>query len=272
MAHARDSYTKCQVLGKRRLFFGENQIEYKCLKKGDFMKTSQYVATGLCVLGLSMFIGCDKKPKLDNDMSRASYAIGQQIGNNLKGQNLELDKDAVAISVMDVLSGKPARMKPEEVQQALQKLQEMINKKQGESAEVNKKKGAEFLEANKALPGVKTTASGLQIKILTEGTGKTPTAADVVKAHYKGALIDGKVFDSSYDRGQPAEFPLGQVIKGWTEALTTMKVGTKAQLFIPSELAYGPTDRPGIPGNSVLVFDVELLDVMAPKAEEKKKK
>lgn len=210
-------------------------------------------------------MGCEKKAKLDNDMSRASYAIGQQIGSNLKNQNLELDKDALAISIKDVLENKPSRLKPEEIQQALMKLQETINTKQAAAATENATKGKAFLDTNKAVAGVKTTASGLQIQITEEGKGKVPTEKDTVKAHYKGALIDGKVFDSSYDRGQPAEFPVNQVIKGWTEALTSMKVGTKARLFIPPELGYGPNDRPGIPANSVLVFDVELLDIVPAK-------
>lgn len=221
----------------------------------------------LSAAALSLFafqVGCEKKPKLDNDMSRASYAIGQQIGTNLKNQNLELDKDALSISIKDVLENKPARLKPEEIQAALMKLQETINTKQASAATENLAKGKQFLEQNKAQAGVKTMESGLQIQITEEGKGKMPSGTDVVKAHYKGALIDGKVFDSSYDRGQPAEFPVNQVIKGWTEALTSMKVGTKARLFIPPELGYGPSDRPGIPANSVLVFDVELLDVVAP--------
>lgn len=211
---------------------------------------------------VAMQLGCEKKAKLDNDMGRASYAIGQQIGNNLKAQNIQLDKDSLNASISDVLDGKPSKLKPEEIQQALQKLQEVMNKKQAESAEQNLTKGNQFLETNKAQPGVKVYPSGLQVQVTQEGTGKTPSATDVVKAHYKGALIDGKVFDSSYDRGQPAEFPLNQVIKGWTEALTNLKVGSKARLVIPPALGYGPADRPGIPGNSVLVFDVELLDVV----------
>lgn len=225
-------------------------------------RTLAKVAGGLVLGSLVFATGCEKKPKLDNDTSRASYAIGQQIGQNLKNQNVELDRDALTISIKDVLEGKASRLKPEEIQQALMKLQESINQKNAKAAEENKQKGMAFLEQNKATPGIKVFPSGLQVQIQEEGKGKTPTTKDIVKAHYKGALIDGKVFDSSYDRGQPAEFPVGQVIKGWTEALTNMKVGTKARLFIPPELGYGPTDRPGIPANSVLVFDVELLDVV----------
>lgn len=228
-----------------------------------------FAVTAVVAGSMALTTACEKKPKLDNDVSRASYAIGQQIGQNLKNQNIDLDRDALAISVKDVLEGKPSRLKPEEIQQALMKLQETINKKQAENAEQNKAKGLKFLEENKAAAGVKTFPSGLQVKIETEGKGKTPGPTDVVKAHYKGQLVDGKVFDSSYDRGAPAEFPVNQVIKGWTEALTSMKVGTKARLFIPPELGYGPTDRPGIPANSVLVFDVELLDVVNAGAKKK---
>lgn len=218
----------------------------------------------LAIFALTM--GCEKKPKLDNDLSRASYAIGQQIGTNLKNQNLELDKDALAISIKDVLESKPSRLKPEEIQQALMKLQETVNQKQQAAAAENLQKGKQFLETNKATAGIKVSPSGLQVLIVEEGKGKVPTEKDTVKAHYKGSLIDGKVFDSSYDRGQPAEFPVSQVIKGWTEAITNMKVGTKAKLFIPPELGYGPNDRPGIPANSVLIFEVELLDVSTPSA------
>lgn len=142
-------------------------------------------------------------------------------------------------------------------------------KKQAEAANKNKEDGAKFLEGNKSQAGVKVTPSGLQYIVMTEGTGKTPTLKDTVKAHYKGTLIDGKQFDSSYDRGQPAEFPVEGVIKGWTEALQMMKVGGKMKLFIPPDLGYGEAARPQIPANSVLVFEVELLEVITPNAKKK---
>jgi len=211
-------------------------------------------------LGLS---ACEKK--LDTDAKKASYAIGQQIGKNLKDQNIDFDADVLSASMKDVQGGKPAKLKPEEMQQALQNLQQSINKKQNEAAEANLVEAKKFLDQNKGQPNVKTTASGLQYTVITEGKGKTPTEKDTVKAHYKGTLTNGNQFDSSYDRGQPAEFPLNGVIKGWTEALQLMKVGGKMKLFIPPELGYGPSARPGIPANSVLVFEVELLDVMTPK-------
>lgn len=208
-------------------------------------------------------VGCQKK--LDTDLKKASYAIGQQIGSNLKNQNIEFDSDVLAESIKEASSGKESRMKPEEMQQALMKLQEGLMKKQQEQAETNKKEGMAFLEKNKTAEGVKTLPSGLQYIVEKEGTGKTPGANDVVKAHYKGTLTNGQTFDSSYDRGQPAEFPVSGVIKGWTEALQMMKVGGKMKIFVPPDLGYGASARPGIPANSVLVFDIELLDVSTPK-------
>lgn len=227
------------------------------------MKNSIVLIT--LVTGLAFVVGCTKKPKLETDMQKASYAIGQQIGQNLKNQNIEFDADTLAASVAEAAQGKEPRLKPEEMQAALMKLQEGINKKQTEAAEKNAAEGKAYLEKNKTQPGVQTTASGLQYQIVTEGKGKKPSEKDTVKVHYKGTLTNGSQFDSSYDRGQPAEFPVNAVIKGWSEALQLMKVGTKAKLFIPPELAYGPSPRPGIPANSVLVFDVELLDIVAAK-------
>lgn len=229
----------------------------------------------LAILGVSLLLtqACEKKAKLDNDKSKASYAIGQQIGQNLKSQNIDIDADALSASIKDAVSGKESKMTQEEIQQALMKLQETMTKKSQEDAEKNATEGKKFLEENKAKPGIVTKESGLQIQMLTEGTGPMPKADDTVKVHYKGTLIDGKQFDSSYDRGQPAEFPVGGVIKGWTEALLTMKAGSKAKLFIPADLAYGASQRPGIPANSVLIFEVELIEVVAkvaPKADKKK--
>lgn len=206
---------------------------------------------------------CTKK--LDTDAKKSSYAIGQQIGSNLKQQNIDFDADALVMALKDASTGKN-QMTKEEIQQAMMKLQENAMKKQTESADVNKKAGAEFLEKNKSAAGVKVTASGLQYIVEKEGTGKMPSAKDTVKCHYKGTLTNGEQFDSSYDRGQPAEFPVGGVIPGWTEALQMMKVGGKMKLFIPPELAYGPAGRPGIPPNSVLLFEVELVDIVAANA------
>lgn len=211
---------------------------------------------------MMVFAGaCSRKAKLDTDTRKASYAIGQQIGTNLKQQNIDFDADALVAALKDASAGKN-EMTKEDMQAAMMKLQESAMKKQNEQADNNKKAGAEFLEKNKTQPGVKTTASGLQYIVEKEGDGKTPTANDTVKCHYRGTLTNGEQFDSSYDRGQPAEFPVSGVIPGWTEALQLMKVGGKMKLFVPSDLAYGPSGRPGIPPNSVLIFEVELLDVV----------
>ncbi len=218
-------------------------------------------------MALTLGVGCSKK--LDNDKKKASYAIGQQIGQNLKNQNIEVDADALAMAITDATGGKESKLTKEQIQEAMGKLQEATMKKQTEIAEENKKKGAEFLEKNKTAEGVKVTKSGLQYKVVTEGTGKVPTKDDVIKAHYKGTLTTGEQFDSSYERGQPAEFPVGGVIPGWTEALQMMKVGSKFQLWIPADLAYGPAARPGIPANSVLAFEVELLDIVKPETKKK---
>jgi FKBP-type peptidyl-prolyl cis-trans isomerase len=212
---------------------------------------------------------CQKK--LDTDEKRASYAIGQQIGTNLKTQNIPVDHDVLAMSLKDAAKGE-SKLDKEALQQAMMKLQEMAMKKQQEEGEANLKKSTEFLEKNKTAEGVQTTASGLQHIVLKEGTGATPTDEDTVKCHYVGTLINGEKFDSSIDRGQPAEFPVKGVIPGWTEALKLMKVGGKSKLFIPPNLAYGAQGRPGIPANSALVFEVELLEIMkkAPAAKAKK--
>lgn len=221
------------------------------------MNKIMLVTATLAVIGL---VGCNK-PDLKSDKGQASYAIGQQIGRNLKAQNIEIDAKTLAASLTDAMAGK-SELKEDEIQKAMMKLQEMAMKKQSEEADKNKSKSAEFLEKNKTAEGVKVTASGLQYIVVSEGTGAIPTKTDTVKCHYKGTLTTGEQFDSSYDRGQPAEFPVGGVIPGWTEALQMMKVGSKYKLFIPPELAYGASGRPGIPPNSALVFEVELLDIV----------
>jgi FKBP-type peptidyl-prolyl cis-trans isomerase len=160
---------------------------------------------------------CSRKAKLDTDTRRASYAIGQQIGTNLKQQNIDFDADALVSALKDAGEGKN-QMSKEDMQAAMMKLQEASMKKQNEQAETNKKAGVEYLEKNKTAAGVKVTASGLQYIVEKEGEGKSPTAADTVKCNYKGTLTNGEQFDSSYDRGQPAECPVGGVIPGWTEA------------------------------------------------------
>jgi FKBP-type peptidyl-prolyl cis-trans isomerase FklB len=184
-----------------------------------------------------------------------SYAIGLEIGNNFKSDDVQLDFDSLVAGIKDAMSGAKPKYDQATCLKALQQLGEA---KAGAAVAQNKK----FLEENKKVEGVTTLPSGLQYKVLKSGDGPTPGPNDTVRTHYKGTLIDGTVFDSSYDRGEPAEFPVGGVIKGWTEALQKMKVGDKWQLVIPSELAYGEAGAGGvIPPGSTLIFDIELLDV-----------
>jgi FKBP-type peptidyl-prolyl cis-trans isomerase len=219
----------------------------------------------VCVIGV---VGCDKfkasnSVKLDTDEQKAAYSIGQQIGRSMKSQGLKIDTSILAASINDVLEDKPSRLTPEQMQSAMMKMRENMMAKQESEGKANTEKGNKFLEENKKKPNVKVTASGLQYEVLAEGKGESPKPSDTVKVHYTGTLIDGTKFDSSVDRGPPAEFPVGQVIPGWTEALQLMKPGAKFKLTIPSNLAYGPSGNDSIPANSVLLFDVELLEIVA---------
>lgn len=206
--------------------------------------------------------GCDK-PNMKDEKAQYSYAIGYQIAKNMKEQKVDIDAKAFNAAMTDVMSDKAARMTDEERMGALRKMSESRRADDTKLAEENLKKGKEFLDANKGKEGVKTTASGLQYKVVTEGKGKTPKATDTVEVHYRGKLIDGKEFDSSYARNQPAQFPVRAVIPGWTEALQLMKEGSKYELTIPAELAYGERGQPPqIPPNAVLTFDVELIKIV----------
>lgn len=227
----------------------------------NLLKLSARTQLAVAALAVLTITSCEKKADLKSDKGQASYAIGQQIGKNLKAQNIDIDPATLAVAMKDAMAGK-SDMKDDEIQKAMMKLQENAMKKQQEAAEDNKKKSAEFLEKNKTAEGVKVTASGLQYKVEKEGDGPMPKKEDTVKCHYTGTLISGEKFDSSVDRGQPAEFPVAGVIPGWTEALQMMKVGSKYKLFIPAELAYGASGRPGIPANSALIFEVELLEIV----------
>jgi len=225
------------------------------------MKTSIVVTT--LVATFSFLTACEKSVKLNTDEKKASYAIGQNFGTNIKQQGIELDVDAVAMGIRDAAKDKN-QMTKEDMQKALLALQMKAAQKQQEAATANEKVAKDFLEKNKSAEGVKVTKSGLQYIIEKEGNGKTPTTKDVVRVNYKGTLIDGKQFDSSYDRGEPAEFPLQGVIPGWSEGIQLVKTGGKIKLFVPPELAYGASGRPGIAPNSVLIFEVELLDIVKP--------
>ena len=207
----------------------------------------------------------EDKPDLKDPKQRISYAIGTDIGSGMKRQDLDIDPKAMAAGLADAFSGKPA-LTDEEIKQTLNdfrtQMTAKLEAKQKTEGAANIKKGEDFLAANAKKEGVKTTASGLQYKAIKSGTGKTPKASDTVKVHYHGTLIDGTVFDSSVDRGEPISFPVGGVIPGWTEALQLMKEGDKWQIVLPSKIAYGEQGAgPKIGPNSVLVFEVELLAI-----------
>ena len=206
-------------------------------------------------------------PKLETEKDKASYVVGMQIGGSLQQIKDEIDLDVVFAAIRSGLSGEePALSREEamEVQKAFaQRLQAKAQAETMAKAEANKKEGEAFLAANKGKAGVKSTESGLQYKVVTEGKGAKPAATDTVKVHYTGTLLDGTKFDSSVDRGEPAQFALNQVIPGWTEGLQLMPVGSKYEFWIPSELAYGDRATPGPIGpNATLHFEVELLEVV----------
>jgi FKBP-type peptidyl-prolyl cis-trans isomerase FklB len=210
--------------------------------------------------------GRAKAVSLESEMDKVSYAIGSQIGQNFKRQGIEIKLEILTQGIRDALEGKEAALSQEEMRQVMtsfqQRLREQMQERRTAEAAKNLGEGKAFLEANKAKEGVKALPSGLQYKVIKEGTGKTPTADDKVKTHYRGRLIDGTEFDSSYKRGKPAEFPVKGVIKGWTEALQLMKEGAKWELYIPPDLGYGERGTRGIPPNSALIFEIELLEVV----------
>ena len=217
--------------------------------------------TWICASGFTL----NKKSLVKTAMGKVSYAIGQSIGKGLKMQDLGVESESLATGLTDALAG-TSLLTDDEMQETLVKFQqEQMVKQQAkakEASEKNIKAGDTFLEGNKKKEGVVTTASGLQYKILKTGTGKMPKLSDTVIANYVGTLIDGKEFDSSYKRKEPATFPVKGVIPGWTEALQLMHVGDKWQLFIPAKLAYGERGAGGMIGpNETLIFEVELVGI-----------
>jgi len=253
------------------------------------MKYSIVAATGLGLMGMSALARGQDAPQapaapilvpapgtapaqpppagLADLKSQASYGLGLSIGRNLKAQAVDIDPELMARGLRDGITAARPLLTDEQIEKAVTAFQQQhAAKKMAEVkvvAEKNKAEGTAFLAANKARPGVVALPSGLQYKVVKDGTGATPKASDVVSAHYRGTLLDGTEFDNSYKRGQPLNIPVNGVIAGWTEALQRMKVGSRWQLFIPSELAYGETPQEGspIPPNAVLVFDIELMGI-----------
>lgn len=198
---------------------------------------------------------------------KVSYAVGMNIANAWKQGGVDFDVNEVSKGIKDVLSGHNTKITEQEAREAISQWQTKIRgqqeeKRKQESAK-NKKEGEAFLAANAKKPAIKTTPSGLQYQVIREGTGKIPTTNDMVSVHYIGTLINGISFDSTYNRGQPAELPVTGVVKGWTEALQMMKTGSKWKLFVPSNLGYGEQSPPNIPPNSTLIYEMELVDIKA---------
>jgi FKBP-type peptidyl-prolyl cis-trans isomerase len=229
----------------------------------------KFISTLAAVALFACCAHAQTKMELKDLKAKASYSIGADIASNMKRQDLDLDPKAIAAGLADGFAGKTI-LTDAEMKQVLNEFRTQMmaamETKQKSAGEKNVKDGEAFLAANAKKEGVKVTASGLQYKVLKSGKGKTPKETDTVKVHYHGTLIDGTVFDSSVERGEPISFPLNGVIKGWTEGLQLMKEGDKFQLTIPSKLAYGENGPGGKIGpNATLIFDVELIAIEAAK-------
>jgi FKBP-type peptidyl-prolyl cis-trans isomerase FklB len=220
------------------------------------------------ILSISFFFNicfAAEKPELKDQKDKESYSLGYQFGQSVKHQGLDIKLELYTSGIRDALSGSKPQLSQEEMQQTISELQKrFIAAREKEIKEIsarNLAEGKAFLEENKKKEGIKTLPSGLQYKVLTEGSGKTPKAADNVTVNYKGTFINGSEFDSSYKRGKPTTFQVDKVVKGWTEALQLMKEGSKWELFIPPELGYGDRGGGPVPPNSTLIFEVELISV-----------
>ena len=203
----------------------------------------------------------EKAEIFKTEMDKVSYIIGTQMAGSLKKAEIDVNLELLVQGMKDTLADTKLALSQDEMTKTYSAWQQKMRAKQAAKQAMEAAKNLAFLEANKANEGVKVLPSGLQYKVIKEGTGNTPTADDKVKTHYRGTLIDGTEFDSSYKGNKPAEFPVKGVIKGWTEALQLMKEGGKWELYIPANLAYGQRGRPGIPPNSTLIFEIELLEV-----------
>jgi FKBP-type peptidyl-prolyl cis-trans isomerase FklB len=236
---------------------------------------NKFVMIATVLFGAQLFLTAyadepQSRPTFKDDKDKASYAIGLNIGTNLKRSHLDINLDVMTEAIKDVLNGRETKLTEAQSREVLTAYQQEMRHR---ALENNLKQGEAFLATNKKNDGVKihpvTTPDGttaeLQYKVLTEGTGAMPGSNDTVTVNYRGTLIDGTEFDSSAKRGQPAQFPVTGVIRGWTEALKLMKVGSKWQLFLPASLAYGDRGTPGIEPGSTLIFEVELLNTEPPK-------
>jgi FKBP-type peptidyl-prolyl cis-trans isomerase FklB len=225
------------------------------------MKSTSRLLIPALVLGLNA-TAYAAEPTLETDKEQVSYVVGYQVGSQLKQQGFEIDIQALGLAVQDAMSGAEPRLSQEQAAEVMGRQQQKQAEQQEQIGQKNVEQGKAFLAANKEKPGVTTLDNGLQYKVITAGSGKSPQETDSVTVHYRGTLIDGTEFDSSYSRGEPTTFPVNRVIPGWTQALQLMEEGAKWQVFIPSELAYGPRGAGAQIGpNATLVFDIELIKV-----------
>lgn len=239
------------------LFQGKAQSD----SQTHFMKST--IATVIVLAFVLTVSGQDKPAPFKDQKDKFSYAVGLNIGMNFQKQKVEVNPDLISTGIKDGMGGKP-QMTMEQIREVMVAFETDMQQKQVEAGKKNAADSEKFMADNKKKDGVKTTASGLQYKVVKDGTGASPKSTDTVTVNYRGTLIDGTEFDSSYKRNQPATFPVGGVIKGWGEALQMMKAGSKYQLFIPASLAYGEhSPSPTIPPNSALIFEVELISVQA---------
>jgi len=226
------------------------------------IKTYLLLIAGAAIILSSCGQNMTGNAKIVSEEDTLSYALGVDVANSLKRSSIEeLNYEAFVNGMADVFEEKDLKMDKEKIQPFIRNY---FTKMREEKAQKNLEEGQVFLEENKTKEGIITTESGLQYEILQEGTGKSPVATDKVKCHYHGSLLDGTVFDSSVDKGKPAEFVLNRVIPGWTEGLQLMKEGAKYKFYIPSELAYGKRGSRNIQGNTALIFEVELIEILAP--------
>jgi FKBP-type peptidyl-prolyl cis-trans isomerase FklB len=229
----------------------------------------QWIAI-VSILFLAFQVSAEEPLVLKSQKDKVSYIIGTEIGKNFKKQSVDIDPDILTRGIKDAISGGKSLLTEQEIQETMTTFQREMMAKQEEVTkklgEKNKKEGEVFLAENKKKEGVKTLPSGLEYKVVKAGTGKKPTLTDTVTTHYRGTLIDGTEFDSSYRRGQPVSFPVAGVIPGWTEALQLMEEGAKWQLFIPPNLAYGERGMGGVIGpNATLIFEIELISIQEKK-------
>jgi FKBP-type peptidyl-prolyl cis-trans isomerase FklB len=234
--------------------------------KAQFALPMKSLSIAIIALTFVTAVSAEEKPALKDSKDKVSYSIGLDIGSTLKKQNIDVNADVLSTGLKDALSGAKPQLTEEQIKETMTTFsKELTDKQQAkmqEAAQKNATEGEKFLAENKTKPGVKTTASGLQYKVMKEGNGPSPKETDTVVTNYRGTLINGTEFDSSYKRNEPVTFPVNGVIKGWTEALQLMKKGAKYQLFVPAGLAYGPRGAgQEIGPNATLIFEVELVDI-----------